>query len=100
MELDINKLTEKELELSKSLSRAVVNIDKYMVLLSIIYGFTLSKKELAKVLKVSTQTLDRRISEKIGIPGYIKSSTGTRASYLFPIYEVAVHLSNTIKVVN
>lgn len=98
MNLNINKLSDDELKLATSLSQAVNKIDKYMVLLFITYGFTLSKNELAEVIDKSPVTIERRIKEGINIPEYIKSSDTTKSSYIFPIYEVAEYLSNTIKI--
>lgn len=59
---------------------------------------TIVKKELAYELNVSEQTIDRRIKEGIGIPNYIRSGNGSKATYLFPITEVAKFLERTIKV--
>jgi len=58
---------------------------------------TLTKKELSIELNVSQQTIDRNIKNKIGVPNYIRTSTGKNASYLFPIVEVAKFLDTTIK---
>ena len=59
---------------------------------------TLTKQELASELNLSVQTIDRRIREGMGIPNYIRSGRGKRASYIFPIHEVAEFLCQTIKV--
>jgi len=89
----------KDLKLAARLSQASSKIDKYIILLNNKYGFSLTKTELSEVLKKSEQTIDRRIKEGIGIPAYSKSGKGVRASYIFPIYEVAEHLSeNLIKI--
>lgn len=97
MNLNINSLTNDELKLASSLSQATSKLDKYLVLLYIIYGFTLTKKELAEVLKISTITIERRIKDGVNIPEYLKSSEGAKSSYIFPIYDVGLYLSNTIK---
>lgn len=97
MNLNINKLSDDELRLATALSQAASKIDKYMVLLYVIYGFSLTKKELAEVIKKAQVTIERRIKEGANIPEYIKSSDGNKSSYIFPIYEVAEYLSNTIK---
>jgi hypothetical protein len=96
--LDINKLNNDELRLAAALSQATSKIDKYMVLLYFVYGLSLTKKELAEVLKKSSVTIERRIKEGTNVPEYIKSSEGNNSSYIFPIFEVALHLSNTIKI--
>lgn len=98
MNLNINNMTENELKLAETLSKTIDKTDKYMVLLFIAFGFTLTKSELAEIIKKAEITLERRIKEGINIPEYIKSSDGKKASYIFPIYEVALYLSNTIKV--
>jgi len=81
------------------LSAAKKNVEKYILLLKVEYGFQLTKAQLAVVLGISCQTIDRRIKEGMNIPNYHRSSNGKNASYIFPIVEVAEYLSNTIKVV-
>lgn len=98
MKLNINNMTDDELKLASSLSQAPDKLDKYLVLLFIVYGFTLSKKELAEVLKKAEITIERRIKEGVNIPSYLKSSEGEKSSYIFPLYEVALYLTNTVKV--
>lgn len=95
--LNINKLNDNELRLAAALSQATNRIDKYMVLLYFIYGLSLTKKELAEVIKKAEVTIERRIKEGVNIPEFIKSSDGNKSSYIFPIYEVASYISNTIK---
>lgn len=97
MNLNINNLTDDELKLASSLSKAASKLDKYLVLLYIHYGFTLTKNELAEVIKKSTITIERRIKVGTNIPEFLKSSEGDKSSYIFPIFEVALYLSNTIK---
>lgn len=96
--LDISKLNDNELRLAAALSQATNKIDKYMVLLYFVYGFSLTKKELAEVIKKAEVTIERRIKEGVNIPEYIKSSDRNKSSYIFPIYEVSLFISNTIKI--
>ena len=92
-------LNHNDLQLSILLSNAPTKFDKYIVLLKNDYGYNLSKSQLASLLDISEQTIDRRIKDACNIPQYLRSGTGTRASYLFPIIEVAEYLTNkTIKV--
>ncbi|MGE4444907.1 MAG: hypothetical protein AB7E37_08070 [Candidatus Altimarinota bacterium] len=93
-----NTLNSEDLNLAMALSMAPTKFDKYIVLLKNDYGYNLSKAELAKVIKRSEQTIDRRIKEGMNIPNYHRTSDGTKASYLFPIVDVAEYLVNTIKV--
>lgn len=72
--------------------------DKYMVLLNNEYGFNLTKDQLAIVLNISKQTIDRRIKENMNIPAYIKTGSGKKSSYLFPIREVSKYLCSTLKI--
>jgi len=95
--MDEKKLNENDLELALSLSMAPTKFDKYIILLKNDYGYNLTKSELAKVLDKSVQTIDRRIKESCNIPNFIRSGEGEKASYIFPIIEVAQFLSNTIK---
>lgn len=98
MNLAISKLTENNKELVSLLSNKTNSLEKYIVLLYEIYGFVLTRKELTLLLKLSDQTLSRRIDENINIPNFIRSSNGSKASYLFPIISVAEYLLKTIKV--
>ena len=86
------------MKLAMSLSMSPTKFDKYVVLLKNDYGYNLSKSQLAIVLDVSQQTIERRIKEASNIPEYIRSGKGKKASYIFPIIEVASYLCNTIKV--
>jgi len=96
--MDETKLSEKDLKLALSLSMAPTKFDKYLILLKNDFGYNLTKSDLAEVLKKSEQTIDRRIKEACNIPNYIRSGDGQKASYLFPIIEVAEFMStNTIK---
>ena len=95
-----NNLTKKDLEAAMLLSAASTKVDRYIILLKKEYGFTLTKANLANVLSKSEQTLDRRIREKMNIPAYIKSGEGKKASFIFPIQEVAEYLCGTIKTLN
>ena len=96
--MDEIKLSENDLKLALSLSMAPTKFDKYVVLLKNDYGYNLTKSELAKVLDKSVQTIDRRIKEGVNIPEYLKSSEGKKSSYIVPICEVALYLTNTVKV--
>ena len=95
--LNINKLNDDELKLATALSNATNKIDKYMVLLYFIYGLSLTKKEFAEVIKKAEITIERRIKAGTNVPEYIKSSDGNKSSFIFPNFEVALYLSNTIK---
>ena len=96
--MDESKLSENDMRLAMSLSMAPTKFDKYIILLKNDYGYNLSKSQLAMVLDVSEQTIDRRIKEASNIPQFLRSGKGKKANYSFPIIEVALHLSNTIKV--
>jgi hypothetical protein len=93
-----NLLNQNDLQLTILLSNAPNKFDKYIVLLKKDFGYNLSKSQLATLLDISEQTVDRRIKDACNIPQYLRSSNGTKASYLFPIIEVADYLVNTIKV--
>jgi hypothetical protein len=62
------------------------------------YGFTLTKKELSEVLKVSVSSINNYIVKGVGIPEYTKVGTGKNGVVLFPVVNVVDYLSNTIKV--
>ena len=66
--------------------------------LSSLYGFTLTKKELAEVLKVSVSSINNYIVKGEGIPEYTKVGTGKNGKVLFPVVNVADYLSNTVSV--
>jgi DNA-binding XRE family transcriptional regulator len=90
---------ERDVKLFTSLSNTQQKLDKYIVMLKNDFGYSLSKSQLAQLLDVSEQTLDRRIKEACNIPQYFRSGNGAKASYIFPIVEVAEYLANhTIKV--
>ena len=96
--MDESKLSENDMRLAMSLSMAPTKFEKYIILLKNDYGYNLSKSQLAMVLDVSEQTIDRRIQEASNIPEYLRSGKGKKANYFFPIIEVASYLCNTIKV--
>lgn len=96
--MDETKLSEKDFELAFQVSKALTKFDKYLILLKNDFGYSLTKAQLAKVIDKSEQTIDRRIKQGVNIPEYLKSSEGKKSSYIFPIFEVALYLSNTIKV--
>lgn len=96
--MDISKLGEEDLQLILKISCATTALDKYIVLLRHDFGYSLSKKDLAKVLNQSEQTIGRRIKDSYDIPGYKKSTEGKKASYIFTIYEVAKYLSNSVEI--
>ncbi|MBP6713578.1 MAG: hypothetical protein KA157_06555 [Aliarcobacter sp.] len=96
--MDENLLTKSDKQLIMSLSIAPSKFDKYIVLLKKDFGYNLSKSQLAILLDISEQTIDRRIQEASNIPEYLRSGKGKKASYIFPIIEVALYLCNTIKV--
>lgn len=86
----------KNINLIDKIAQEENKIDKYIILLTNKYGLTLTKTELAEVINKSEQTIDRRIKEGIGIPQFIRSGRGKKASYIFPIYEVAKYLSENL----
>lgn len=96
--MDENLLNDDDIKLALLLSMAPTKLDKYIILLKNDYGYNLSKAELAQVIKKSEQTIDRRIKEGMNLPSYHRSSEGIKASYLFPIVEVAEYLVNSIQV--
>lgn len=97
--MNLKQLTQQDMNLALFLTQAATKYDKYIVLLYKEYGFSLSKSNFAEVIKKSEQTVDRRIKEARNIPAFIKSGNGSKASYIFPIIEVAEYLANkTIKV--
>ena len=96
--MDVKQLTKHNMQLALLLTQAPTKYDKYIVLLFIAYGFSLTKANFAEVIDKSEQTVDRRIKEARNIPNYLKSSDGKKASYIFPVAEVAAYLCNTIKV--
>ncbi|MGJ0315867.1 hypothetical protein NG754_04940 [Aliarcobacter cryaerophilus] len=89
-------LNDEDMNTLKSMSLLNNDADKYMLLLNKKYGFSLTKEELSFELRVSTQTVDRRIKENMNIPAYQRTGGGKKASYLFPISNVAKHLCTTI----
>ena len=95
--LDTN-LSQNNVKLAIQLEQSPTKYNKYIVLLKNEFGYNLSKYDLAKVLDTSVQTIDRRIKESLNIPNYLRSSNGLKASYLFPVIDVAEYLCNTIKV--
>jgi len=62
------------------------------------FGYTLTKKELAQVLKVSVSSINNYIVKGEGIPEYTKVGTGKNGKVLFPVVNVADYLSNTVLV--
>ena len=60
---------------------------------------TLSKKEMANELGVSTSTLDKYIKDGIGTPNYKKLGKAKNAKVIFNIVDVAMFLAQTIKTV-
>jgi hypothetical protein len=94
----IDLLNERDKHLVMSLSMAPTKFDKYIVLLKNDYGYSLSKSQLAEVIRKSEQTIDRRIKDGMNLPNYHRSGEGSKASYIFPIIDVAEYLVNTIKV--
>ncbi|MCT7523163.1 hypothetical protein N5T57_09525 [Aliarcobacter cryaerophilus] len=53
-------LNDEDMKTLKSMSLLNNDVDKYMLLLNKKYGYSLTKEEVAFVLRVSTQTVDRR----------------------------------------
>ena len=96
--MNINEITEDQYKLLSTISNAHTEVDKYLILLYLKYGMTLTKKEFAEVIKKSQATINRRIKEGYNIPSYLKTSKGKNACYIFTAFEVAKYLSeNTIK---
>lgn len=93
-----NKLNESDLKLALLLTMSPAKVDKYIILLKRDYGYNITKSELAEIINVSEQTIDRRIKESINIPNYNRTGKGSKASYIFPVIDVAEYLVNTIKV--
>ena len=99
IKLDEIKLNERDLKLITELSLARTKYDKYIVLLKKDFGYSVTKSQLAEILIKSEQTIDRRIKDACNIPNYIRSGEGSKASYIFPIIEVAEYLSRTVKTI-
>jgi len=96
--MDVNLLNKNDIDLAISLTNAPTKFDKYLVLLKKDFGYNLTKSEFATVIKKSEQTIDRRIKDGMNIPPYQRTSEGSKASYIFPVAEVAEYLCNTIEV--
>jgi len=60
---------------------------------------SLSKKNLADELDVSISTIDRHIAHSLGLPAYKKLGKAKNAKVVFNIIDVALWLSDTVKVV-
>lgn len=75
-----------------------INLEKTEEKLVSQYGLTLTKKQLAEVLQVSVSSINNYIVKGEGIPGYVKVGTGKNGKVLFPAFNVAEYLSNTISV--
>lgn len=58
------------------------------------YGYNLSKSELSQVLRISEQTINRRIKEASNLPPYKRSGNGIKSIYLFPVTSVANYIVN------
>ena len=95
--LNEKKLEIEDLKLAAELSLAKTKLDKYIVLLKKDYGYSMTKSQFAEIIIKSEQTVDRSIKDACNIPNYIRSGEGEKASYIFPIIEVAEYLTNTIK---
>ena len=63
------------------------------------YGYNLNKSELSNVLRISEQTINRRIKDHSNIPEYKRSGNGTKSIYLFSALAVANYIvNNNIKI--
>ncbi len=63
------------------------------------YGYNLNKSELSNVLRISEQTINRRIKDHSNIPEYRRSGNGTKSIYLFSALAVANYIvNNNIKI--
>jgi len=58
----------------------------------------LSKQELAKEMGIGLSTLNKYMSQNLGIPPYKKVGTTKNSRILFPIPAVAEFLADTVKV--
>lgn len=96
--MNLEKFTDEDVRLANLLSNATTEGDKYIVLLNKQFGYSLTKSELSQVLKWSEQTIDRRIKEASNIPRYLRSSNSDKATYTFPVVDVAKFLAHCIKV--
>ena len=73
---------------------------EYLNILKEKYNKTsITRLELAKELGISESTIDIRIRKGTGIPRYKRSSKSPKATYIFPIVEVAKFLSEDLIVV-
>lgn len=59
---------------------------------------TLTKIEVAKELNMSVSSINSYIVKGMGIPEYVKVGSGKNGTVLFPVVNVVLYLSNTIKV--
>lgn len=58
---------------------------------------TLTKKELANEINLSTYSIDKYMAKGYGLPNYKKLGNAKNGSVIFPIIEVAKFLATTIK---
>lgn len=87
-----------DLELIIQLTLTKSDYEKYLIMLKREYGYSLSKKELSIVLRISVQTIDRRLKEGYDLPNYMRSGDGKRASYYWPVTSVARYLTELVEV--
>lgn len=58
----------------------------------------LNKTELSHELGISVSTINNYISKGFGIPNFIKVGKSANGTVIFPVEEIAMFLTNTIKV--
>lgn len=58
----------------------------------------LNKTELSHELGISVSTINNYISKGFGLPNFVKIGRSANGSVIFPIEEIAMFLTNTVKV--
>ncbi|MFY4779801.1 hypothetical protein ACOTVZ_11980 [Aliarcobacter butzleri] len=87
------------MEKNKIISHEINEVELMLKLLIKQYGYNLSKSELSNVLRISEQTINRRIKDNSNIPEYKRSGNGTKSLYLFSALSVASYIvNNNIKI--
>ncbi len=87
------------MEKNKIISHEINEVELMLKLLIKQYGYNLSKSELSNVLRISEQTINRRIKDNSNIPQYKRSGNGTKSLYLFSALSVASYIvNNNIKI--
>ena len=87
------------MEKNKIINHEINDVELILKLLINQYGYNLSKSELSNVLRISEQTINRRIKDHSNIPQYKRSGNGTKSIYLFSALAVANYIvNNNIKI--